>query len=41
MSALEGIRPALRNSPVELPPDPAKVARAIARHVERVRLLVP
>jgi len=40
MGALEGIRPSLRNSPVELPPDPAKVAKAIARHVERARLLV-
>jgi len=41
IGALPGIRPAYRNSPVELPADPAQVARAIARHVERARLLVP
>ena len=29
-----------RNMPVELPADPERVARAIARHVERARLLV-
>ena len=40
MGALEGIRPTYRNTPIELPPDPAKVARAITRHVERARLLV-
>ena len=41
MGAIEGVRPAHRNMPVELPPDPAQVARAIARHVDRARLLVP
>jgi threonine synthase len=40
MGALDGIRPSHRNAPVELPPDPGRVARAIARHVERARLLV-
>ena len=40
MGALDGIRPAHRNQPVELPPEPRQVARAIARHVERARLLV-
>ena len=41
MGALEGIRPTYRNAPVEVGADPALVTRAIARHVERVRLLVP
>jgi threonine synthase len=41
MGVLEGVRPAHRNAPVELPPDPAGVTRAITQHVERVRLLVP
>jgi len=41
MGALEGIRPTYRNAPVEVAADPALVTRAIARHVERVRLLVP
>jgi threonine synthase len=40
MGALPDVRPTHRNSPVELPPDPRQVARAVARHVERVRLLV-
>jgi threonine synthase len=40
MGALDGIRPAYRNRPVELVPDAREVARAIARHVERARLLV-
>ena len=40
MGVLDGIRPAHRNQPVELPPEPRQVARAIARHVERARLLV-
>jgi threonine synthase len=40
MGALKGIRPAHRNRPVDLPADPRQVARAIARHVERTRLLV-
>ncbi len=40
LGALDGIRPAHRNQPVELPPEPRQVARAIARHVERARLLV-
>jgi len=41
MGALDGIRPSYRNRPVELLPDAREVARAIARHVERARLLVP
>ncbi len=40
MGRLEGVRPTHHNTPVELPPDPTQVGRAIARHVERVRLLV-
>ena len=40
MGALEGIKPTHRNKPVELPADPKRVARAIARHVEKARLLV-
>lgn len=40
LGQLPGIRPAHRNVPLELPPDPPRVADAIARHVERVRLLI-
>ena len=40
MGAIEGIKPTHRNKPVELPADPKRVARAIARHVEKARLLV-
>jgi threonine synthase len=40
MGTLGEIRPSHRNVPVELPADPSQVARAIARHVERSRLLV-
>ena len=40
LGALEGIKPTYRNNPVELPADPKRVARAIARHVEKARLLV-
>jgi threonine synthase len=40
LGALEGIKPAYRNKPVELPADPKRVARAIARHVEKMKLLV-
>jgi len=40
MGTLEGVRPAYRNRPVELPPDARRVARAIARHVEKARLMV-
>jgi len=40
MGALDGIKPTYRNRPVELPADPKRVARAIARHVEKARLLV-
>src|SRR2546423_706660 len=40
MGALEGIKPTHRNKPVDLPADPKRVARAIARHVEKARLLV-
>ncbi len=39
MGTIEGVRPAHRNRPVELPPDPRRVARAIARHVEKARLM--
>jgi threonine synthase len=40
MGAIEGVKPTHRNKPVELPADPKRVARAIARHVEKARLLV-
>ena len=40
MGALEGIKPTYRNKPVELPADAKRVARAIARHVEKSRQLV-
>jgi threonine synthase len=40
MGNLDGVKPSYRNMPVNLPPDPAQVARAIARHVDRARLLV-
>jgi len=40
MGALEGIKPSHRNKPVELPADPKRVTRAIARHVEKFKLLV-
>ncbi len=41
MGALDGIKPAHWNKPVELPADAKRVARAIARHVEKARALVP
>ena len=40
MGTLTDVRPSHRNVPVELPADARQVARAIARHVERARLLV-
>jgi threonine synthase len=40
MGALEGVKPTHRNKPVEMPADARRVARAIARHVEKARLLV-
>ena len=40
MGSLDGIKPSYRNMPVNLPADAAQVARAIARHVDRARLLV-
>jgi threonine synthase len=40
MGRLEGVQPSHRNAPVELPADVRQVSRAIARHVERARLLV-
>jgi hypothetical protein len=40
MGELPGIKSTHRNKPVELPPDPKRVARAIARHVEKAKLLV-
>ena len=39
MGALEGTKPTHRNKPVELPADARHVARAIARHVDKARLL--
>jgi threonine synthase len=41
MGTLDGVKPAYRNAPVDLPADGRQVARAIAHHVERVKLLVP
>ncbi|MGH7335370.1 MAG: threonine synthase, partial [Candidatus Rokuibacteriota bacterium] len=41
MGVLDDIRPSHRNAALELAADPRDVARAIARHVERTRLLVP
>jgi threonine synthase len=40
MGELGGVKPTHRNKPVELPADPKRVARAIARHVEKARQLV-
>jgi len=40
MGQIDGVKPTYRNAPVELPPDAKKVATAIARHVEKTRLLV-
>jgi threonine synthase len=40
MNHLEGIRPAHQNLPVEIGASPTEAADAIARHVERARLLV-
>jgi len=40
MSQLDAIKPTHRNKPVELPADAKRVARTIARHVEKTRLLV-
>jgi threonine synthase len=40
MATLEGIKPVHRNKPVELPADTKRVARTIARHVEKAKLLV-
>jgi hypothetical protein len=40
MGAIEGIKATYRNKPVELPADARRVARAIARHVEKAKLLV-
>ena len=40
MGVLPDVSPTHQNLPVELPPDPRQVGQAIARHVERVRLLV-
>jgi threonine synthase len=40
MGTLEGIKPTHRNKPVELPADPRRVVRTVARHVEKARLLV-
>jgi len=40
MGTIDGVRPTYKNVPLELPPDAQQVTRAIARHVERTRLLV-
>jgi len=40
MGTLDEVRPGHRNTPVELAADARQVERAIARHVERARLLV-
>jgi threonine synthase len=40
MGAIEGIKATHSNKPVELPADVKRVARAIARHVDKARLLV-
>jgi len=40
LGTLDGVRSTHQNTPVELAADPAKVADAISRHVERTRLLV-
>src|SRR5687767_15790420 len=40
MGKIDGVKPTYKNVPVELPPDAKKVATAIARHVEKTRLLV-
>jgi threonine synthase len=39
LGTLPGVRSTYQNVPVELAPEPGKVAEAIARHVERARLL--
>jgi threonine synthase len=40
VGTLPGVQPTHQNRPVELAPDPRRVADAVARHVERARLLV-
>jgi threonine synthase len=40
MGKIDGVKPTHRNKPVELPAEPKQVAKAIARHVEKTRLLV-
>jgi threonine synthase len=40
MGDLAGLTATHRAKPVELPADPTRVARTIARHVEKARLLV-
>jgi threonine synthase len=40
LGQLPGVRPSHANLPVELAADPRRVADAIARHVDRVRLMV-
>jgi threonine synthase len=39
LGTLEDVRPTHRNVPVELPADAKQVTRAIARHIDRARLL--
>jgi threonine synthase len=40
MGTLEDVRPAYRNVPVEMSADPKQVLRAIAKHVDKTRLMV-
>src|SRR6266508_3660011 len=40
MGTIDGVRPTHKHVPLELPPDAQQVTQAIARHVERTRLLV-
>jgi threonine synthase len=40
MGKIEGVKATHRNKPVELPADAKQVAKTIARHVEKTRLLV-
>jgi hypothetical protein len=40
MGKIDGVKPTHKNVPVELPPDAKRVAKAIAKHVEKSRLMV-
>jgi len=39
LGTLPGVRPTYQNQPVEIPAEPRRVADAIAKHVDRARLL--